>query len=571
MKKKGKIFGTISALAISTAMMAVGVMAASQVSLNVSSSVSFQATGVYVKVNGQIQQGASTDSLTNATELEGSDYTYIGYSYTPVTAQTETGTTATTYDDTPDGSVFNPTMPSWTIGEIAFDETNKVIRYSFDFKNYSEFTVNATITNYSQAVDQTPALTSVFTSLADSIEVAESQTGGVISIPAKTEAGPGTASYTITLTLKRFDSSFNDTLPLMFSFEEGTAVQVPYQIYEQQAPWGTTYKFVDVGQYPQDYVGYEMNEKLKSWYSNSSEKPSPVDDYTVYNPTGQTSLASEKYITYYAYTYTDGKTYVRVPATNVNEQNAVFDETFSPVEGGVVTYSNGATVVDNVEAWFEVQPIKWRILTQEYNGGSLSYLMSEQTLASSCFYIDRNASQANDYAKSDNYLRDYLTNKFYQDAFSSTDKSKIVGRNLTEGDLYPLTKQGSTTVKLSDQKVFTPTYNDMLTAEYGFTTTEVSEGGTNLELIENADKARLKSPTDFAIANYVITANVSAISEYCGTMDRPDGCIAGGFFTCSSGSSASNAYDVYNLGYVIGNYYVISSYAGVCPALLFNL
>ena len=569
MKKKGKIFGTISALAISTAMMAVGVMAASQVSLNVSSSVSFQATGVYVKVNGQIQQGASTDSLTNATEPEGSDYTYIGYSYTPVTAQTETGTTATTYDDTPDGSVFNPTMPSWTIGEIAFDETNKVIRYNFDFKNYSEFTVNATITNYSQAVDQTPSLTSVFTSLANSIEVEESQTGGVISIPAKTEAGPGTASYTITLTLKRFDSSLNFDLPLMFSFEEGTAVQAPYQIYEQEAPWGTTYQFVDVGQYPQDYVGDEMNETLKTWFQTT--KPSSVDSYTVYNPTGMTSLDSEKYITYHAYTYTDGKTYVRVPVTNVNEENMVFDETFSPVEGGVVTYSNGATVVDNVEAWFEVQPIKWRILTQEYNGGSLSYLMSEQTLASSCFYIDRNASQANDYAKSDNYLRDYLTKVFYQDAFSSTDISKIVGRDLTEGDLYPLTNSGSATVVLQDQKVFTPTYNDMLTAEYGFTTTEFPEGGTNQEMIENADKARLKSPTDFAIANYVMTENVSALSKYLGTMDRPDGCVEAFFYTCSSGSSASSAYVVLDFG-IVDDYYIVSyTYAGVCPALLFNL
>ena len=554
MKKKGKIFGTISALAISTAMMAVGVMAASQVSLNVSSSVSFQATGVYVKVNGQIQQGASTDSLTNATEPEGSDYTYIGYSYTPVTAQTETGTTATTYDDTPDGSVFNPTMPSWTIGEIAFDETNKVIRYNFDFKNYSEFTVNATITNYSQAVEQTPSLTSVFTSLANSIEVAESQTGGVISIPAKTEAGPGTASYTITLTLKRFDSSLNFDLPLMFSFEEGTAVQAPYQIYEQKAPWGTTYEFVDVGQYPQDYVGDTLNDKLKTWYK--TKNPSSVDSYTVYNSTEQTS----KYITYHAYTYTDGKTYVRVPATNVLEGNMVMDETLSPIEGGVVTYSNGATVKDNVEAWFEVQPIKWRILTQEYNGGSLSYLMSEQTLASSCFYIDRNASQAGDYAKGDNYLRDYLTNVFYQDAFSSADISKISGRDLTEGDLYPLTKQGSTTVVLSDQKVFTPTYNDMLTAEYGFTETEEPSS------MEDLDKARFKSPTDFAIANY--TAII--ISTILPTIDRVNG-GAGINYLCSSGSSASSAYDVYFNGSVVVNFKVNITNGGVCPALLFNL
>ena len=534
MKKKGKIFGTISALAISTVMMAVGVMAASQVSLNVSSSVSFQATGVYVKVNGQIQQGESTSNLTNATEPKNSDYTYIGYSYTPVTAQTESGTTATTFDDTPDGSVFNPTMPSWTIGEIAFDETNKVIRYSFDFKNYSEFTVNATITNYSQAVDQTPSLTSVFTSLADSIEVSESQTGGVISIPAKTEAGPGTASYTITLTLKKFNENLNYNLPLMFSFEKDTAVQAPYQIYEQEAPWGTTYKFVDVGQYPQDYVGDEMNETLKSWYS--SENPSSAGSYTVYNPTGQASLASEK--SHHAYTYTDGKTYVRVPTTNVYGSDSI-------------TYSNGETVVDNVEAWFEVQPIKWRILTEDYDGRSISYLMSEQTLASSCFYINYGVDQANDYAKEDNYLRDYLTNVFYKDAFSSTDISKIVGRNLTESDLYPETASGSTKVVLSDQKVFAPTYDDMMNAdEYGFTT----------------NFTRLKSPTDFAIANYT-RMSTSASNT---TIDRVNG-GSGYYYLCSSRSSAPGAFGVNYDGRVSGYNNVYFTNAGACPAMLFNL
>ena len=243
----------------------------------------------------------------------------------------------------------------------------------------------------------------------------------------------------------------------------------------------------------------------------------------------------------------------------------MLDETFKPVEGEVtIKYSNGATVKDNVEAWFEVQPIKWRILTQEYDGGSLSYLMSEQTLASSCFYINYGASQANDYAKEDNYLRDYLTKVFYQDAFSSTDISKISGRDLTEGDLYPLKNPGSAKVVLQDQKVFTPTYNDMPTSEYGFTETEEPSS------MEDLDKARLKSPTDFAIANYVMTANVSALSEHLGTMDRPDGCIAGGFFTCSSGSSASLAYNVLIGGNVIGGT-VNGTSAGVCPALLFNL
>ena len=190
-------------------------------------------------------------------------------------------------------------------------------------------------------------------------------------------------------------------------------------------------------------------------------------------------------------------------------------------------------------------------LTKKYDGKNISYLMSEQTLASSCFYINYSASQANDYARSDNYLRDYLTNKFYQDAFSSTDISRIVGRNLTESDLYPETASGSTKVMLSDQKVFTPTYNDMLS--YSFKDTTAS------------DDARLKSPTDFAIANYT---SLYTSTSYA-TIDRVDG-GTGITRLCSSGSSASLAFYVDDGGFV-GDFIVYGTDAGVCPALLFNL
>ena len=218
MKKKTRIIGSISALAISMAMLTCGVLAASQVSLDVTSNVSFEAKGVYVKVNGQIQKGASTGSLADAVDTTGTDYKYIGYSYDAVTEQTETGTTATTYDDTPVGTESNGTMTGWNIGEIAFDETNKVIRYNFTFTNYSEFPVNATIVNYSTADGSTPALTTALASLGEDVTAQESVTGGVIQIPALSDSTPGTANYTITLTLNNFSSSLSQPIALNFEF-----------------------------------------------------------------------------------------------------------------------------------------------------------------------------------------------------------------------------------------------------------------------------------------------------------------------------------------------------------------
>ena len=514
--KRAKLIAGLLSCMMCLAMLTIGVWAvASVATLDINGNLKFYPEGLFVQLSGEVYRGNSS------TESEMTKLTDPRFTYGPVA----------NFDNTQDELSGNFPLEAWEIGNVAFIPNQRFIKIKVYITNYSDF-----------AITGTPTVTIGGKGISETITglTVTSNTSELESITSNT-----TATYELIL---EATGSTEFTKSLNVSFEFGKA---PYQIYEQQAPWGTTYKFVDVGQYPQDYVGGTLNEKLKTWYK--TKNPSSVDSYTVYNPVAYNKLAPKKYITYYAYTYTDGKTYVRVPATNVFGSNSI-------------TYSNGETVIDNVDAWFEVQPIKWRILTQEYDGGTISYLLSEQLLASSCFYINYSASQANDYAKSDNYLRDYLTNVFYQDAFSSTDKSKIVGRNLTESDLYPRTHSESTEVALSDQKVFAPTYNDMLTAEYGFTTTEVPEVGTNQEMIENADKARLKSPTDFAIANYTAIA----ISTILPTIDRVNG-GAGVNFLCSSGSSASDACNVEGIGDVSVFHPVFITIAGVCPALLINL
>ena len=508
--KRAKLVAGLLSCIMCLAMLTIGVWAvASVATLDINGNLKFYPEGLFVQLSGEVYRGNSS------TESEMTKLSGPRFNYGPVA----------NFDNTQDELSGNFPLEAWEIGNVAFIPNQRFIKIKVYITNYSDF-----------AITGTPTVT------IGGQDISETITGlTVTSNTSELESITSNTTVTYELILEATGSTeFSKNLNVSFEFYN------PYQIYEQEAPWGTTYKFVDVGQYPQDYVGNEMNEKLKSWYI--SESPSSVDSYTVYNPTGSSSL---EYITYYAYTYTDGKTYVRVPATNVFEGNMVMDETLNPVEGGVVTYSNGETVVDNDEAWFEVQPIKWRILTKEYDGKNISYLMSEQLLASSCFYIDSSASQANDYARSDNYLRDYLTNVFYQDAFSSTDISKISGRDLTEGDLYPLTS-GSAKVVLEDQKVFAPTYNDMLS--YSFKDTTAS------------DDARLKSPTDFAIANY--TCIYISASEP--TIDRVNG-GTGSYFLCSSGYSSSYAYFVNNFGRVRDLDYVTYDYAGVCPALLFNL
>ena len=500
--KRAKLIAGLLSCMMCLAMLTIGVWAvASVATLDINGNLKFYPEGLFVQLSGEVYRGNSS------TESEMIKLSDPRFTYGPVA----------NFDNTQDELSGNFPLEAWEIGSVAFIPNQRFIKIKVYITNYSDFAITGTPTVTIGGQDISETITGI---------TVTSNTSELESITSNT-----TATYELVLEATG-STEFSKNLNVSFEFEEYN----PYKIYEQQAPWGTIYEFVDVGQYPQDYVGDEMNEKLKSWYN--SEKPKSVDSYTVYNPIGETSLASEKYIPHLAYTYTDGKTYVRVQATNVY--------------GSGITYSNGETVKDNVEAWFEVQPIKWRILTKKYDGKNISYLMSEQLLASSCFYFDKSASQANDYARSDNYLRDYLTNVFYQDAFSSTDISRIVGRNLTKSDLYPLTPSEPTEVALSDQKVFAPTYNDMLS--YSFKDTTAS------------DDARLKSPTDFAIANYTFIYTVAGYT----TIDRVNG-GTGSYFLCSSGYSSSNAYFVGNGGNVNGNYGVGNTDSGVCPALLFNL
>ena len=499
--KRAKLIAGLLSCIMCLAMLTIGVWAvASVATLDINGNLKFYPEGLFVQLSGEVYRGNSS------TESEMTKLSDPRFNYGPVA----------NFDNTQDELSGNFPLEAWEIGNVAFIPNQRFIKIKVYITNYSDFAITGTPTVTIGGQDISKTITGL---------TVTSDTSELESITSNT-----TATYELILEATG-STEFSKNLNVSFEFEEYN----PYKIYEQQAPWGTTYKFVDVGQYPQDYVGYELNENLKDWYI--SENPSSVDSYTVYNPVSDIELDPDKYITHYAYTYTDGKTYVRVPVTNVY--------------GSSKTYSNGETVVDNDEAWFEVQPIKWRILTQEYDGGTTSYLLSEQLLASSCFYIN-SASQANDYAKSDNYLRDYLTNKFYQDAFSNTDKSKIAGRDLTKSDLYPKTTSDPNTEVLSDQKVFTPTYDDMNNAdEYGFT----------------ANNTRLKSPTDFAIANYTF---ISTSASY-PTIDRVNG-GTGSYFLCSSGSSASFAYYVdYGGGVYDYNIYVNYTLVGVCPALLFNL
>ena len=144
-KKKTKIVAIMLSLCMSVSMLTIGVLAASQVSLNVSSSVSFQSTGAYIMATGQVKRGTET-SLANLTEEDrpagdtgtGLSYSYTGYSYTPIGSGSDV--------NAPDGS-GSKDLATWNIGSIEFLESESVVQYEITFKNYGEADVTSNNSN----------------------------------------------------------------------------------------------------------------------------------------------------------------------------------------------------------------------------------------------------------------------------------------------------------------------------------------------------------------------------------------------------------------------------------------
>ena len=213
MKKKTKLFATLTAICTSICLMVIGVIAASQVNLNVTSSVSFQSNGAYVKVKGEVQKGNADTEPVRAVEPEGSDYYYIGYSYDAVDKEQETDTQVSDYNDTPVGTPSVSPMTSWTIGNVEFSENESIIRYNLTFTNYSEKPVQATITTNKDAFLSDPEIQG---------KVNINETSKSVIIDGYDGTTPKTATYSITLTLTNFSTSFTNkglTIDVNFSTE----------------------------------------------------------------------------------------------------------------------------------------------------------------------------------------------------------------------------------------------------------------------------------------------------------------------------------------------------------------
>lgn len=116
MKKKFKLFATIGSLALAICMMTIGVLAAATVSLNVTSTVTFDATAtsLYVSYTAKVERASSADFTS------------------PETLGTEK--TANNGSES-SGNASSGTLEAWEPTGVAFEEGKQFIRYTIVFTN----------------------------------------------------------------------------------------------------------------------------------------------------------------------------------------------------------------------------------------------------------------------------------------------------------------------------------------------------------------------------------------------------------------------------------------------------
>ena len=180
------------------------------------------------------------------------------------------------------------------------------------------------------------------------------------------------------------------------------------------------------------------------------------------------------------YTGSDGAKYVKVTATP-----------YVYYQGFRTKFSNGEWITTGAEYYFKVEPIKWRVLTQE-SGEAL--IFCDSIIDHGAYYssvdnreIDGVTVYPSNYKNSD--IRAWLNGTFYSAAFSSSEQSGI---KITTVDNSAATTGLSTNTYVCENtqdKVFLLSNKDMYNTSYGF----IADG-------TESDSARMLLVSDYARA-----------------------------------------------------------------------
>ena len=204
------------------------------------------------------------------------------------------------------------------------------------------------------------------------------------------------------------------------------------------------------------------------------------------------------------------------------------------------TYSDDSTVSSGSTRYFKVEPIKWKVLTTDYNSTGKALLLAENILTANVPYYEDwrtnrtindktvypnnyEHSQIRAYLNGINYegasgeLSTWNDKGFLQTAFTASAQGLIAttevkndgesttdaAKNLTRADGYKAdgtTSSGYTdyTCANTSDKIFLLSEKEVTTTGYGFTAYNVYVGDSN----GTTESSRIRVTTDYAKANY---------------------------------------------------------------------
>ena len=253
--KRTRIISSIMVCIMCLSFLVVGVWAvATSVLFNLNGNLKYYPEGVYVELSGQVYRGSSEADLKPLKSVDSS----TNYTLEPIT----------NFDNSTGEPSGNFPMESWDIGSLPFAPQQRYIKVEVTITNYSEFEITSTpeISIGGSKIDISTYTNENFTMLDNASNISNISSGA-------------TTSYILTIALTESATQLDLSLSVGFEFEE----KLPYTI-EQENIGGKDYTFVYFGNYPQTYVGDELNTTLKNAFdANSSALTATGKTYTTYD------------------------------------------------------------------------------------------------------------------------------------------------------------------------------------------------------------------------------------------------------------------------------------------------
>jgi hypothetical protein len=177
-------------------------------------------------------------------------------------------------------------------------------------------------------------------------------------------------------------------------------------------------------------------------------------------------------VAFTCYKGNDGYYYAKVQSNTYSEEG--------------YTFSDGTACAHKDTYYFQVLPLKWRILDKDYNndGTEGDYLLltdrvvdsapftNQGNYDSSTFYMTKKGVPANTPANSYEYsdVRDFVTNEFFNVALTPTQQAlvKTVAINNSKETTEAKASESVTTCNTLNDKVFLLSYQDVHNTAYGF-------------------------------------------------------------------------------------------------------